>query len=155
MVCHGKLLRCVRCMCVWDLPSGTLLHSLEGVEVFQWSSTDQYLLFKAQDENRRFLNTETFQEEVLEHPGDRFQGPSHLYYDTEKLKIRLSGREGPLFSSLPSNLRIKYSSFRGDRACILSEDGRFLLLDTSDLEAYMEICNLQLQPFEVSRMKVC
>src|SRR5258708_15615191 len=37
-------------LCVWDLPSGTLLHSLEcgDARVIQWSSTNQYLLFKPQ-----------------------------------------------------------------------------------------------------------
>src|SRR5258708_22362693 len=132
-------------ICVWDLPSGTLLHSLEcnePVEVFQWSSTDQYLLFKPRLRNPRYLNAETFQEEVSEHPGDRFQRPSHLYYDEEKLKIRLNVREGPLFSALPLNLNVREFSLRGDRACILSWNRRLLLLDMSGLEAYLDICNL-------------
>src|SRR5260370_668592 len=63
---------------VWDLPSGTLLHTLEcdGYHYeIQWSRTDQYLLFNPWDGNSRYLNTETFQEEVLEHPGDHFQRP--------------------------------------------------------------------------------
>ena len=145
-------------ICVWDLPSGTLLHSLEcnePVEVFQWSSTDQYLLLKPLGGNPRYLNAETFQEEVLEHPGDRFQRPNHLYCDRKKLKIRLNGREGPLFSALPLNPDVIDFSFRGDRACIRSWNGRFLLLDISGLEAYLQLCNLQFQPFEVSRIEVC
>src|SRR5258708_4443572 len=87
----------------------------------------------------------------------RFQGPnpSHLYYDEEKRRIRLSSAtEGSLFSALPSHLDVRYFSSRRDRVCIISKDRRLLLLDTSGLAAYMEICNLQFQP-EVSRMKVC
>src|SRR5260370_41146236 len=126
---------------VWDLPSGTLLHNLECNGQIKWSSTDQYLLFKPLGGNSRYLKAETFQEEVLEHPGDRFQRPNHLYCDEEKLKIRLNGREGPLFSALPLNHDVIGFSFRGDRACILSRDGRFLLLDISCLEAYLDICN--------------
>src|SRR5260221_12832021 len=139
--------------CVWDLPSGTLLHSLEcgDARVIQWSSTDQYLLFKPRRGNPRYLNADTFQEEALEHPGDRFQESINpLYDDRGTLRIQLpSGREGPLFSALPSNLRVSLFSSRGDRACIISWDGRLLLLNTSGLEAYMEICNLQFEP-EVS-----
>src|SRR5260221_5305035 len=66
----------IRYICVWDLPSGTLLHSLkcnEPVVKIEWSSTDQHLLFEEWGGNPRYLNTETFQEEVLEHPGDRFR----------------------------------------------------------------------------------
>ena len=143
-------------LCVWDLPSGTLLHSLEcdDIQVFQWSWTDQYLLFKPRCGNPRYLNAETFQEEALEHPGDRFQEPNnHLYGEGNMLKIRLSsGREGPLFSALPSNLDLKESiqfSSRGDRACIISRDGYFFLLNTSGLGAYMEISDLRFEP-EVS-----
>ena len=141
----GKMIQYIY---VWDLPSGTLLHSLEcneRVYEIQWSSTDQYLLFKDWDGNPRYLNAETFQEEVLEHPGDRFWRPNHLYHDRRKLKIRLNGREGPLFSALPLNLNAKDFSFRGDRACILSSNGRFLLLDISGLEAYLDICNLRVR----------
>ncbi len=149
----------IQYICVWDLPSGTLLHSLEcnGVGEIQWSWTDQYLLFKPSGGDPRYLDSETFQEEDLEHSGDRFQGPnpSHLYYDEEKRRIRLSSAtEGSLFSALPSHLDVRYFSSRGDRVCIISKDRRLLLLDTSGLAAYMEICNLQFQP-EVSRMKVC
>ncbi len=143
-------------LCVWGLPSGTLLHSLEcggRLNELRWSRTDQYLLFKPWDGTPRYLNAKTFQEEVLEHPGDRFQLPSHLYPEGNTLRIRLSsGREVPLFLALPSNLRI--FSLRGDRACILSWDGRLLLLDTSDLEAYMETCDLHFGP-EVSCIKLC
>ena len=141
-------------ICVWDLPSGTLRHSLkcgDSHEV-QWSWTDQYLRFKHWRGNPRYLNAETFQEEVLEYPGDRFQGPNHLYDDWGTLRILLSGgREGPLFLALPSHLRIKYFSSRGDRACIFSWDGRLLLLNTSGLGTYMEICDLHFEP-EVSHV---
>src|SRR5258708_1881124 len=107
----------------------------------------QYLFFKPRRGNPRYLNAETFQEEVLEHPGDRFQAPNHLYLEGNELKIRLSnGREGPLFSALPSDLHVKYFSSRGDRACIFSKDRRVLLLNTSGLEAYMEICDVQFAP---------
>ena len=148
----------IRYICVWDLSSGTLLHNLEcsePVEVIRWSWADHYLLFTLWSGYPRYLNTETFQEETLEHSGDRFQGPNHLYYDRMILRIRLSsGREGLLFSALPSHLDVWYFSLRGDRVCITSRDGQLLLLDTSGLEAYMEICNLQFEP-EVSHMKVC
>src|SRR5260370_22345082 len=65
--------------------------------------TDQYLLFKPSGRDSRYLNTQTFQEEVLEHPGDRFERPGQnpLFY-SEKM-LRIGGREGPLFSVLPSN----------------------------------------------------
>src|SRR5258708_1299394 len=144
-------------LCVWDLPSGTLLHSLEcgDTDVFQWSWTDQYLLFKPWRGNPQYLNAETFQEEVLEHPGDRFQGPSHLYHEFKgnMLRIRLSsGREEPLFSALPSNLVARFFSSRGDRACIFSGDRQLLLLNTSGLETYMEICRLHFEP-DVSRIE--
>src|SRR5258708_26213537 len=51
-------------LCVWDLPSGILLHSLEcgSSDKIQWSWTDQYLLFKPFRRNPQYLNTETFQE---------------------------------------------------------------------------------------------
>ncbi len=141
-----------RYLCVWDLPSGTLIHSLQcdRVDEIQWSWRDQYLLLKPWRGNPRYLNADTFQEEVLEHPGDRFQDPN-LWVDEAALRIRLSGgSEDPLFLALPF-LRVKRFASRGDRACIISMDGE-LLLDASDLEAYMEICNLQ--P-EVSHMEVC
>ena len=144
-------------ICVWDLPTGTLLHSLQCdyIDVIQWLWTDQYLLFKDWTGILRYLNAETFQEEVLEHPGDRFQGPNHLYLEGNELKIRLSnGREGLLFSALPSDLDVDIFSLRRDRACIFSWDKRLLLLNTSGLEAYMEICDLQFDP-EVSRIKLC
>ncbi len=149
----------IRYLCVWDLPSGTLLHSLECsyIDVFQWSWTDQYLLFKPWRGNPRYLNAETFQEEILEHPGDRFHGPNHLHYYREgnMLGIQLpSGREGPLFSALSSHLNPRFFSSRGDRACIFSLDGQLLLLNTSGLAAYMEICDLQFEP-EVSRIRLC
>src|SRR5258708_35020342 len=86
--------------CVWDLPSGTLLHSLEcgDARVIQWSWTDQYLLFKPWDGTPRYLNAETFQEAVLYHHDDRFQERNHLHQEGNILRIRLSGgREGPLF----------------------------------------------------------
>ncbi len=132
-------------ICVWNLPSGTLLHSLECngfIDEIRWSLTDQYLLFKPQGGNPRYLNAETFQEELLEHPGDHFRRPNYLYYDKRKHKIRLNGREGPLLLALPLNLHVKYTSSRRDRAGIISGDGRLLLLDTSGLEAYMQLCNL-------------
>ncbi len=155
----------IQSICVWDLPSGALLYTLEcdrcdrndflrNKPEIQWSWTDQYLLFKPSGGDPRYLNAETFREEVLEHPADRFQGPYHLYYDEKTLRIRLSsGREGPLFSALPSLANQHFSS-RGDRVCTISENGRLLLLDTSGLEAYMEICDLQFQP-EVSYIKMC
>jgi len=137
---------------IWDLPSGTLLHSLQcvGVDEIQWSWRDQYLL-KPEHRNPRYLNADTFQEEVLEHPGDRFQHPN-LWFDKVGLRIWLSGgSEDPLFLALPSHLVNRFVS-RGDRACIIDRNGRLLLLDTSGLKAYMKICNLQ--P-EVSHMEVC
>src|SRR5258708_22808456 len=134
---------------VWDLLSGTLLYTLcvESICEMQWSRTDQYLFFEGKYSGHlRYLNTETFQEEILEHPGDRFQGPNHLYQEENMLRIRLSsGREGPLFSALPSYLSVRRFSSCGDRACIISSDEQFLLLDTSGLEAYMEICDLQFE----------
>ncbi len=145
----------MRCICVWDLPSGTLLHNLEcgNICAIQWSWRDQYLLLENGRGNPRCLNAETFQEEILEHPGDRFPDPSPLCHGWTGLRIRLSGgSKDPLFLALPSHLRVKHFASRGDRACIISEDGRLLLLDTLGLEAYMEICNLQ--P-EVSHMEVC
>ena len=35
----------------------------------------------------RYLNTKTFQEEILEEPGDRFQEPNHLCRYGSKLLI--------------------------------------------------------------------
>src|SRR5258708_18305742 len=146
-------------ICVWDLPSGTLLYSLNyyaGGTVYKmkWSRTEQYLRLKS-DFDLWYLNAETFQNEILEHPGDRFRGPNRLHYDKEKRDFRLSSeREGPPFFALPSHFDARCFSSRGDRACIVSKDGRFLLLDTSSLEAYMVICNLKFQS-EVSRMKEC
>ncbi len=146
-----------RYISVWDLPNGTLLYSLECKHghLFQWSWTDQYFRLEPRwYENFRYLNTETFQEEVLEHPGDRFHGPNHLHRKGNIVRIRLSsGRVGPLFSAIPSHLRIKEFRSRGDRACILSSDRR-VLLNTSGLGTYMENCNLQFEP-EVSRIKLC
>src|SRR5258708_2467738 len=144
-------------LCVWDLPSGALIHNIEydGVRAIQWSWRDQYLLklLKPWHGNHRYLNAETFQEEVLEHPGDRFQDPNPLCHRGMELRIRLSSEsEYPLFLALPSHLRVEHFASRGDWACISSWDGRLLLLDTSGLAAYMEIWNLQ--P-EVSRMEVC
>ncbi len=71
-----QLIGRTRSLCVWDLPSGTLLHSLECDDIYkiQWSRTHQYLLFEGLG-NSQYLNTETSQEEVLEHPGDSFPGP--------------------------------------------------------------------------------
>src|SRR5260370_25545151 len=121
----------IRCLWVWDVPSGTLLHRLECDRLvkIQWSWTDQYLLLKAWDGNPRYLNAETFQEEVLKHPCDHFQPPkpNPLYWDGRMLRIRLSsGRVGPLFSALPSNLDVKYIASQGDRACIHSSSGQLL-----------------------------
>src|SRR6266436_3853051 len=44
-------------LCVWDLPSGALLHSLEFsyTHEIQCSWTDQYLLFKPRHGNPRYL----------------------------------------------------------------------------------------------------
>src|SRR5258708_6851818 len=133
---YGRIRNRISYLCVWDLPSGTLLHSLEwrGIHEIQWSWTDQYLLFKPRRGNPRYLNAETFQEEVLEHPGDRFQRPNHLYHKGNMLRIRLSsGREWLLYSALPSNLRVYLFSSRGDRACVISTAERLLLLNTSGL----------------------
>ncbi len=136
-------------LCVWDIPSGTLLHSLECGDtcILQWSCMDQYLLFKPQHGNPWYLYTETFQEEALEHPSDHFQEPNnHLYHEGNMLRIWLSSRrEGLLFLALPSNLGLnEYAMFSswGDWACIISWDGYFFLLNTSGLEAYMEISDL-------------
>jgi len=131
---------------VWDIPSGALLHSLKCTDfgTFQWSCTDQYLVFQHRDEHPRYLNTETFQEEVLE-PGDHFQQPvNHLYCGKETLRI--CGKEGPLFLLFPSHLIVHRFASRGDRVCILSKDSQLLLLDTSGLEAYMEQYDLQFKP---------
>ncbi len=147
----------IRCLYVLDLPSGTLLHNLDcgDTPVIQWSSADQYLLLETRGRNPRYLNAETFQEEALEHPGDRFQRPNHLYLEGIMLRIRLSsGRKGPLFSALPSNLDVEYFSSRGDRACVFNRNGRLLLLNTSGLETYMEICDIHFEP-EVSCIKLC
>ncbi len=96
---------------VWDIPSGTLLYNLNCGDCYkiQWSWRDQYLLFKAGYGNPRYLNAETFQEEVLEHPGDHFQDPDVLFHDRTALRIRLStGSEYPLFLALPSHLRVNH-----------------------------------------------
>ncbi len=140
---------------VWDLPSGTLQPRLQQTRLRHSIVIDRPVSPLHTSGWESPVLEQTFQEEVLEHPGDRFQRPNHLYCNRNKLKIRLNGREGPLFSALPSHLGIMDISLLGDGACILSEDVRFLLLDTSGLEAYMDICNLQFQPFEVSRIKVC
>ena len=133
----GKMIQYIY---VWDLPSGTLQPRL------QWTRLQNSMVINRPasplDGNPRYLNAETFQEEVLEHPSDHFRRPNHLYCNRKKLKIQLNGREGLLFSALPLNHDVIGFSFRGDRACILSRDGRFLLLDISGLEAYMDICNL-------------
>ncbi len=157
LAAHAEVNNYIIRVCVWDLPSGTLLYSLEckGYSYeMQWSWIDQYLLFKDR-RNPRYLNAETFREEILEHPGDRFREPNHLYDKGNMLRIRLSSRrEGPVFSALPSNFHVKHFSSRRDRACIISWDRQLLLLDTSGLEAYMKICDLQFEP-EVSRIKLC
>jgi len=71
--------------------------------------TDHYLLFKLRGENPWYLNAGTFQEEVLEHPGDRLQRHNPLYHDWETHRIQLSsGREEPLFLALPSHLGVGY-----------------------------------------------
>ncbi len=129
-------------LCVWDLPTGTLLHSLDcdGIYTIQWSWTDQYLLFEPFHGNPRYLNAETFQEEVLEHPGDRFQRPNnHLYW-------RRWIQPGAHFA-FPSNFEvINNVFFQRDRACAISRDGDLLLLDTSGLEAYQRFATDKLSP---------
>jgi len=89
------------------------LNCNEPVCKIQWSSTGQYLLFIPLGGNPWYLNAETFQEEVLEHPGDHFQWPNHLYCNRNKLKIWLNGREGPLFLALPLNLDVMDFSLLG------------------------------------------
>src|SRR5258708_83917 len=151
----------IQYICVWDLPSGILLHSLEcgDIEEIQWSWTDQYLLIiKGWYRNPQYLNIETFQEAILEHPGDLFQRPvDHLYHEREinTHRIWLSiGREEPLpLLALPSNFYVKFFSSRGDRACIFTWDGDLLLLNTSGLEAYIDI-SLPFKP-EVSLIQLC
>jgi len=134
---------------VWDLPSGALLHSLDcnkRVQAFRWSWTDQYLLFEPLHGNPRYLNAETFQEEILEDCDDRFQKRDHLYYDWDTRTIRLSGTEGPpLLTLRGGDLDARNASLRGDRACFVTMDGQLLLLDMSNLEAYKEICGLPFQ----------
>ena len=48
-----------RYLYVWDLPGGTLLHSLQycGVNEIQWSSRDQYLLLKQIEEHTSELQS--------------------------------------------------------------------------------------------------
>src|SRR6266436_1321306 len=61
------------------------------------------LLLKPGHGKPQYLNADTFQEEVLEHPGDHFQDPN-LWDDVAGLRIWLSGgREDPLFLALPSH----------------------------------------------------
>ena len=114
-------------LCVWDLPSGTLLHSLkwEDINYIQWSWTDQYLLIVHLHGDFCYLNAETFQEEVLGYHDDHFQDLNHLYTNTDWniLRIRLSSRsKGPVFSVIPSHLLVDLFSSQGDQACILSRD---------------------------------
>src|SRR5260221_3416401 len=113
----------------------------EPICKIQWSSTDQYLLFIPLGGNPWYLNAETFQEEVLEHPSDHFWQPNHLYCNRKKLKIQLNGREGPLFLALPLNHDVMDCSLQGDQAWILSWNRQFLLLNILGLEAYLDICN--------------
>src|SRR5260370_40525561 len=94
-----------------------------------------------------YLNAETPQEEVLEHPGDHLQWPSPLYYDRKTHQICLSsGREAPLFLAPPFHLHVWSFISQGDRACTMTSDGWHLLLSTSGLKPYMEICDLRFQP---------
>jgi len=128
-------------LCVWDVPSGTLLHSRgyrNFLVTFRWSCTDQYLLFQQHGEMPRYLNADTFQlEEVLEQPGNRFPN-NHFYYDRYRGTLRICEEKEPLFLALPSTLVIADFISRGDRIGILGQDRKPLLLDTSGLEAYME-----------------
>ena len=73
---------------LWDLSTGTLLHNFSAsYNALKWSWTDHYLLFEDWGKPR-YLNTETFEEEYLEDPGDRFklpQGP--LYHSGRNIWI--------------------------------------------------------------------
>src|SRR5258707_4102524 len=128
---------------IWDLPSGALLHTVSGFySTFQWSRIDLCIRL----DRRICLNTETFQQEA--DPGDRFREPDHLCHYGNELRIRSSshGRDDPaLFFALPSRHHtIKEFRWRGDRLCILSWEGRLLLLDISCLDAYIkEYCHLE------------
>ena len=86
----------------------------------------------------------TLQEETLEDPDDRFREPNHLYCIRNELHIQSSSQRDPLFFALPSRHKIEELRWRGDRVCILSEEGRLLLLDISCLDGYMKMyCHLE------------
>ena len=129
---------------IWDLPTGSLLRTVDDEHVysFKWSHTDLYLQYTDSGGNKH-LNTETFQEEDLEDTGDRFRGPpDHLYRDGQMLRIRSPHRcTDHLFAALPPDLNILKICWCGDRAYIVSVEGRLLLLDISGLGPYMkEFC---------------
>src|SRR5258708_14986968 len=129
-----------RYVLIWDIPSGALLHTVSGIySTFQWSRMDLCILLGG----RICLNTEIFQQEILSDPGDRFREPNHLYCYGNGLRIRSSSqRDNPLFFAFPSPLEIRKFCWRGDRACIVSGEGRLLLFDISCLDAYMkEYCS--------------
>src|SRR5258708_39820283 len=77
-------------LCVWGLPSGTLLHSLEcggRLNELRWSRTDQYLLFKPWDGTPRNLKPKTFKKKFLDIPGDLFKLPIILYPKGKTLRF--------------------------------------------------------------------
>ena len=68
------------------------------VILLQYFNGHQYVRFEPFLENPRYLNAETFQEEILEHPGDRFQDPNNL--DLKKICLGsgyIAGEKGPCF----------------------------------------------------------
>jgi len=138
---------------IWDLSSGTRLHAFIDNRIyswsFQWSRTDLYLLYRTAT-GYRYLNPETFKEEIVRKLDDRFQEPNHLYHDDNMLRIRSSRRKNSsddlLFLALPSHLNINFKGFhwRGDRVCLLTRERQLLLLDISCLDTYMkEYCHIE------------
>ena len=139
---------------IWDLSSGTLLHAFDSNHIsrptVRWSRTDLYLLCETAA-GYRYLNPESFKEEIVEKPDDRFQEPDRLYHHRNKLRIRSSrrtnGSDDPLFLTLPPRLHIDGFYWHGDRVCILCRGGHLLLLDISCLDTYMkDYCHIEFEP---------
>ena len=138
---------------IWDLSSGTVLHALGGhdyINDLRWSRTDLYLLCKDYKNSYSYLDAETFKEEFVRKPDDRFQKHDRLYHDSNKLRIRSSRQrnrsDDPLFLALPSHLDINTFCWHGDRVCIDIGE-RVLLLEISCLDTYMnEYCHIEFEP---------
>ena len=132
---------------IWDLPSGTLLYEdTISYHFSRWSQIDLYMRFYRERYDHFYdFNVKTLQVESLPNPGDHYRKYHHLRREGNMLRIRSPRRrKDHLFLALPSHLVIKTCCCRGDRVCILSEDGRLLLLDVSGLAPYMkEFCDTE------------